>query len=443
MDITLNKTSDCRAELHATVPANEVQEKKKNILAYYGRGVRVDGFRPGKVPASVVAKRYAKEVTEQLNAELASDAQTKTLEENPGLKVLDFGAPEVHEQADGSCELISILTLIPSFELPEYTGIEVTVDSAAVSDEEVQDTLQKFAESSATYETVDRAAAEGDMVVIDFTTTIEGKPTAEYCGRPVGFLEGREGYHLSVGTDRFIPELSEGMVGVKAGEAKQIVATMKEDFPFSELAGKELTFDCTVKEVKEKRVPEISLDLFANVLPGKTMEEVREEVRRNLETSKARSIEEEKANQISEKLADQLSFELPEDLVERENENTVQRKIYAAIQAGNYEVSKDMDALRAEARQETERNLRVYFALLEIAEREHISATEQEVMTAVAEMARQAREKNLRAYVRKLQRENRINGVRLSIVTTKTIELLVRRAKVTETPAEEAPQTQD
>ena len=433
MDITLEKTNDCRATLHAVATAGEVQEKKNAIMASLSRNARLAGFRPGKAPASVVAKRYAKEIAEELQEELKSEVQRQTLSENPKLKVLDFENMEVHEQPDGSCEIISVLTIIPEFDLPEYVGIEVSVASTDVSDEEVQETLRKYAESSATHEVVDRAATKDDIAVIDFKTTVEGKPTAEYCGKPVGFMEGREGHWLSLGEDGFIPGLADGLVGAAAGESREITTTLPADFPISELSGKEVTFACTVKEVREKRVPEISPELFANVLPDKTMEEIFEEVRGNLKTSKENSNEAAKSDQITEKLAAQLSFTLPEDLVERENENTVQRKVYAAIQSGQFDAAKDIETLRAEALEETRKNLRVYFALQEIAERENITASEQDLYMASSRMAQQAKETNLKAFIRKLHRENRITGIRLSIVTSKVMELLVRRAKVTTT----------
>jgi len=304
------------------------------------------------------------------------------------------------------------------------------VPSTEVSDAEVDETLQKYAETSAKHEVVERASAKGDIVVVDFKTSCEGKPVAEYCGKSVGFLEGREDYWVSLQDDRFIPELADGLVGVSAGESKDIVATLKEDFVISDLAGKEVTFSCVVKEVREKQVPEITAELFESALPGKSMEEIRDIVRENLKSSKERSNDEAKADQISEKLADQLTFALPADLVERENENTVQRKVYAAIQAGDFEAAKDMDSLRETAKAETERNLRVYFALQEIARREMITASDAEMLQAISNMAEQAREKNLKSFVRKLQRENRMTGIRLSIVTSKVIDLLARNAKV-------------
>ncbi|MBR5522128.1 MAG: trigger factor [Akkermansia sp.] len=431
MDITINKTSDCQATLNVVVPAAEVASTKDGIISSYVKNARIAGFRPGKAPKSVVAKRYADAIKDEFEYSIKAEAQEKALEENPELKVLDFGTPELAEQEDGSLVLTATLTIVPNFELPEYKGIEVTVPSTEVSDDEVMETLQKYAESSASHEVVERASAEGDIVVIDFKTTVEGKPTAEYCGKPVGFMEGREGHWVSLTEERFIPELPAGLIGVSAGDTKDIVATMKEDFPISDLCGKEVTFSCVVKEVREKRVPEISPELFAGALPGKSMDEIKELVRENMKASKERSNDEAKADQISEKLADQLTFALPADLIERENDNTVQRKVYAAIQAGNYEITKDMDALREEAKAETERNLRVYFALQEIARLEAIDATNAEMLDAINNMAQQAREKNIKSFIRKLQRENRMTGIRLSIITSKVLDLLARNAKVT------------
>lgn len=431
MDISINKTSDCQATLTATASAQEVSSMKDSIIATYSKSARIPGFRPGKAPKSVIAKRYASAIAEEMDYRIKSDVQEQALEQNPDMKVLDFGTPSVTNNEDGSTTLTSTLTIVPDFELPEYMGIEVTVPSTEVSDDEVQETLQKYAESSARHEVVERAGAKGDIAVIDFKTAIEGKPTAEYCGKPVGFMEGRDGHWMALEEDSFVPGLPEGLIGLSAGESKDIVVTMKEDFPISDLAGKEVTFSCTVKEVREKQVPEITEELFAAALPGKSLDEIKDIVRENLKSNKERANDEAKADQISEKIADQLTFALPSDLVERENDNTVQRKVYAAIQAGNYDITKDMDALRADSVKETERNLRVYFALQEIAAKENVTVTDQELLEAMSRMAEQAQEKNLKNFIRKMYRENRVTGIRLSIVTSKVLDLLARNAKVT------------
>lgn len=434
MDIKIDKISECEATLTATATADEVNTIRDTVVATYMKNANIPGFRPGKAPKSVVAKRYAEPVREEVEYRLKSDIQEQSLQQNEDLKVLDFGQPDAGFQEDGSYSFSTKLTIVPNFELPEYMGLEVTVPSSKVTDEEVQDALQKYAEGSATHEPVERAAAMGDVAVIDFTTTVEGKPTAEFCGKPVGFMEGREGHWLAMKEDAFMPGLAEGVVGLSVGATKDITLTMKEDFPIAELASKEVTFHCTVKEVREKRVPEITEELFAEALPGKSMDDIRGIVRGNLEGRKQQEIDEAKADQISEQLADKLTFPLPEALVDRENENTVQRKIYEAIQKGEYDVIEKSkgDDYKAECRKETERNLRVYFALQEIARKENLGVSENELLNAVAGMAQQAGEKNLKNFIRKLYRENRMTGVRLSVLTSKVLDLLAKNAKVTE-----------
>lgn len=434
MDIKIDKISECEATLTATATADEVNTIRDTVVATYMKNANIPGFRPGKAPKSVVAKRYAEPVREEVEYRLKSDIQEQSLQQNEDLKVLDFGQPDAGFQEDGSYSFSTKLTIVPNFELPEYMGLEVTVPSSKVTDEEVQDALQKYAEGSATHEPVERAAAMGDVAVIDFTTTVEGKPTAEFCGKPVGFMEGREGHWLAMKEDAFMPGLAEGVVGLSVGDTKDITLTMKEDFPIAELASKEVTFHCTVKEVREKRVPEITEELFAEALPGKSMDDIRGIVRGNLEGRKQQEIDEAKADQISEQLADKLTFPLPEALVDRENENTVQRKIYEAIQKGEYDVIEKSkgDDYKTECRKETERNLRVYFALQEIARKENLGVSENELLNAVAGMAQQAGEKNLKNFIRKLYRENRMTGVRLSVLTSKVLDLLAKNAKVTE-----------
>ncbi len=430
MEITLEKKNDCEATLSAVATAEEVQEMRKKLLARYGRNARVAGFRPGKAPASVLLKHYGKEIEESVKEQVVDEAQRKMFEENKELKVLNFSDMEVKEADGGVYEVHGNLMLLPTFELPEYEGIEVTEKSTEVSDDEVQEALQKFAESSATREPVERAATAEDTIVMDFKTSVEGKPTAEYCGKPVGFMEGREDYRLSL-TDTYMPELNAGLLGAAPGEHRDVTAKLSDNFPITELQGKEIQFACDVKQVLEKRVPEITEELFNGVMPGKSLDEVREEVRKNIKASKQRANEAAKADQITDKLADQLDFPLPDSLVESETEGALQRKLYAAMQTGNFDASKISDSLREEARKEAARSLRVYFALQEIAAKENISVSDYEIMAEVTRMAQRDRESNVKAYIRKLQKQRSLTGIRLGLLTSKVMELLSKKAKVT------------
>lgn len=432
MEINVETQENCLATVKASLSAGEVASRRDRIANAYASQVKIPGFRPGKTPLKIVTKRFASEINEELKNAIQSDIADQALVENPSLKVLNIAPPSISDFTDdGSFTYEAQLTIVPDFTLPKYKGIEVTAKSDEVTDAEVDEALAKYADQMAEHEPVERAVAMGDVAVIDFTTSVEGQPTAELLDRPVGFLEGRDGHWLFVDNDDFMPGLSEGIVGSSVGDKKDITVHIPEGFPLSELVGKDLVFHVEVKEVREKVAPVVDAAFIEKIAPGKTMEEVRERLTEMLKENKKREIQENMADQISEYLADALDFELPASLVERESFNILQNKMREAMQAGKTDFAALMDEFRADAQKETKRNLKVYFMLQEIAQKEEISAQEQEIYTAIVRMAEQEKEKNMKTFVRKLQKEGRIQGIRMSLVTSKTLDFLVENAKVT------------
>lgn len=200
----------------------------------------------------------------------------------------------------------------------------------------------------------------------------------------------------------------------------------------AELRGKELVFHTTVKEVREKQLPAMD-DAFAEkVLPGKNLEELKTALKENLAQRKTMQIDEAKADQITEKLADMLDFNLPEAVVEREVYGILQQKMQQAMYSGNApaDMDKFVEEAREEARKEAKRNLKVFFMLQEVAQVEKIAVTEMELYNEVARQARQQK-KNLKSYIRELQREGRVHGIRMSLLTAKVLDFLTKEAKVT------------
>ena len=218
---------------------------------------------------------------------LFETACSTALEENPKLKVLNFGKPEQSLDDQGNYTATSTMTVVPEFELPEYKGIEVKVPSSEVTEADVEEALNSLAEQIAEFTPVDRAAQKDDVAVIDFKTTLDGKPVAEAVGKPVGFLEGRDGQWMKVEDDQFLPGFASALEGLNAGDSKDITVTIPDTFPITELRGKELVFHATVKEVREKQLPAMD-DAFAEkVLPGKNLEELKTALKENLADRKS------------------------------------------------------------------------------------------------------------------------------------------------------------
>lgn len=223
----------------------------------YAGKAKLPGFRPGKTPKSIIEKRFKKEIEEELLDTLFETACSTALEQNPKLKVLNFGKPEQSIDEQGNYTATSTMTVVPEFELPEYKGIEVKVPSSEVTEADVEESLNSLAEQIAEFVPVDRAAKMDDVAIIDFKTTLEDKPVAEAVGKPVGFLEGRENQWMKVEDDQFLPGFASALEGLKAGNSKDITVVIPDTFPIAELRGKDLVFHTTVKEVREKELPAI------------------------------------------------------------------------------------------------------------------------------------------------------------------------------------------
>ncbi len=432
MEINVDIQPDCTATLKAVIPAETTTTRRASIVTSYAAKAKLPGFRPGKTPKSVIEKRFSKEIEEELLAELFDTACSSALEQNPKLKVLNFGQPEHSIDENGNYTATSTMTVVPEFELPEYKGIEVSVPSTEVTDKDVEDALNTLAEQVAEYVPVEREAKMDDVAIIDFTTTMEGKPLAEAVGKPVGFLEGREGQWMKVEEDQFLPGFASSLEGMKAGESKDITVTITDTFPLTELRGKQVTFAATVKEIREKQLPEINDELADKVYPGKSLDELKEAIKENLGHQKTMQADEAKADQITEKLADLLDFNLPEAVVEREVYGILQQKLQQAMYGGNApeDMDKFVEEAREEARNEAKRNLKVFFMLQEVAQVEKITVSEMELYNEVARQAQQQK-KQLKSYIRELQREGRVHGIRMSLLTAKVLDFLTKEAKVT------------
>ena len=238
MNIVVEKQPKCVATLRVEIPADKVSGQRDQIVKGYASKARVQGFRPGKAPRAIVEKRFEKEITEELNGVLFNEAYDEAMKQE-SLNVLDFGVPEdVTTHANGSITFVSKLTLAPEVKLPEYKGVSVTVPPLAVPDEEIDAQLTALQERFADFSDIEGRAAEmGDFAVIDYTSTVEGKPTGEFLGKSAGYLSGREGFWVRLDEKAFLPGFTAQLVGMNVGDSREITVTLPEDFPVEGLRG--------------------------------------------------------------------------------------------------------------------------------------------------------------------------------------------------------------
>ena len=434
MNIVVEKQPKCVATLRVEIPAEKVQGQRDQIVRGYASKARVPGFRPGKAPRAIIEKRFDKEITEELNELLFNEAFDEAMKQE-NLKVLDFGIPEgLTTTADGGISFSSKLTLAPDVTLPEYKGVTVTVPPLEVPEEEIDAQLTALRERFADFKDIEgRSAAMGDFAVIDYSSTVEGKPTEEFLGKSAGYLSGREGFWVRLDEKAFLPGFAAQLVGMAVGDSKEITITLPEDFPVADLQNKELLFTTTVKELKEAQLPELDDELAARLAPGKTMDEIKEIIRENMQTERKRKIDDMKVNQIVAHFNNQVDFELPDELITQETQSQADAMVKRGVQSGmtEEEISSQQAEIFASAGHQAVTNLRTNFILQEIARIENITVSDMELVNHLARIA-QSRKVAPKKFIKDMQRSGRLSSVRSSIGIGKAIDFLVEHANVVE-----------
>jgi trigger factor len=434
MNIVVEKQPKCVATLRVEIPADKVKGQRDQIVRGYTSKARVPGFRPGKAPRAIIEKRFEKEITEELNDKLFNEAFDEALKQED-LKVLDFGIPEnLTTTTDGGISFSSKLTLAPEVQLPEYKGVTVTVPPLAVPDEDVDAQLKALQERFADFKDIEgRPAAMADFAVIDYTSTVEGKPTEEFLGKPAGYLSGREGFWVRLDEKAFLPGFADQLVGMNSGDTKDITITLPEDFPVADLQNREIVFTTTVKELKEAILPELDDELAAKLAPGKTMAEITDIIRENMQGERKRKIDDMKVNQIVAHFNNQVDFELPEELITQETQSQADAMVQRGVQSGmtEDEIESQQAEIFASAGHQAITNLRTNFILQEIARVEDINVTDAELVNHLARIA-QSRKVAPKKFIKDMQRGGRLPSIRSSIRIGKAIDFLVEHAEVVE-----------
>ena len=439
MNIVVEKQPKCIATLSVEVPSADVAAKRESITATYASQAKLSGFRPGKAPKNVIQKRFGKQISEELTDALFGQACDQALDQEK-LKVLDFGSPSnLEESEDGSISFNTTLILAPEFELPSYKGLEIKAPPTDVTDEEIDAQLENLRERLAEFDDIsDRALQNDDIAVVDFTSTVDGKPLDEVIGEKGKYLAKRENHWLPIKEGSFLPGYADQLVGMKEGDKKDVTITLDDEFPFEELRGKEMILHTSLEGIKEAKLPELNDEFAAKLVPDKSLEEVKDMIKGNMSQEKTKQINELKVNQIVEQLNAAAEFELPDAIVTRETQNQAN----AIVEEGNKAGASDQDIegkeeeIFAAATQRAITNLRTNFILQEIAGEEKISVPDQDLLQHISQIADQ-RKQPIKKVIKDLQKNNQIQSIRNSMVIGRTIDFLLEQAKVTEVSKEE------
>lgn len=384
MDLSTEVTElpESRVKIAATVPSAEVERQLEHAAGHYAKEMRFPGFRKGKVPPKLVLQRLGREaVMEEALREGLPEWYERALIESRVTPVGDpkLDMPETPEQGE-PLEFTIEVAVRPKAKLGDYKGLEVGKPAPDVPAEEIDREIERMRESLAGLETVERKAGDGDFLLIDFAGEVDGEA-----------FEGgtASDYLLELGSDQLIEGFNQALAGAEAGEERKVEVTFPEEYGAEDLAGKDAVFTVQVKEVREKRLPELDDDFAADNSDFDTLDELRADIEQRLEHAAEHRADHAFRDAALEAAVEAAEIDIPEEIAEARATEVWERVERSLAQRGMDPETylkiqgKTREEAIADAREDAEAGLRREAVLEAVAEAEDVEVTEEELLDAL------------------------------------------------------------
>jgi trigger factor len=418
MQVSVENTSALERRMTIGVPAERIEAEVNKRLQQTARNAKIPGFRPGKVPMSVIRQRYEADARQEA---LGNVIQASFYEAVVEQKLNPAGAPAVEPKVfekGKDLEYIATFEVFPEFEVGAFDTIEVERLSAEVADSDLDNMLEVLRKQNVRYEQADRAAQNEDQLNIDFVGKVEGEAFAG------GSATGTQ---LVLGSGRMIPGFEDALVGAKAGDEKVLNLTFPEDYQNLELAGKAAEFTVTVNSVSEAKLPELNEAFFGQFGIKETgLDGFRAEVRKNMERELRQAIKAKIKNQVMDGLVSTNPIEVPKALLD----NEVDRLRVQAVQQFGGNIKPDQ--LPAELfSEQAKRRVVLGLIVAEVVKQNELKPDEARVRELIQEMASayQEPEQVVSWYYKN---EEQLNEVRSVVLEEQVVDTVLQKAKVTD-----------
>lgn len=425
MQVTEVSNDGLKRAYSVVVPATDIAAQKSKRLAAIAKDIKIPGFRPGKVPASVIQQRYGQAVMGEVLESSVQDASEKVVSERnlrpaaqPKIELVNF--------ADGAdLEFRMDVEVLPEIPMPDFAGITLTRLKATPTDEEIEKALETITRRQATLEeTESRPAARGEVLVADFVGTIDGEA-----------FQGGSGTDMpiEVGGQGFIPGFSEPLEGMSPGETRVVDVTFPAEYGAQDLAGKAAQFTITAKALKVYSKPAMD-DALAEKLGLESFAKMREAIMLSLQNEYDQQSRLRIKRALLDALAERASFAVPDSLLDGEF-TTIWQRVEADMKAGKLDgddVGKDEETLRADYRAIAERRVRLGLLLTEIGRTNNIQVANEEISRAMYAEAQRypGQEKMVLEFFQK--NPGAIENLRSPIFEEKVVDFMLELAKIDE-----------
>lgn len=420
MQVSVETTSPIERVLTISVPAARIDDQVSSEVAKTAKTVRIDGFRKGKVPVSVVKKRYGQSIRMEAVEQIMRDAYVEAIQAE---SLQPAGMPSIEPKSieeGADLEFIAKVEVYPTIELADASGIEVTRVVSEVTEADVDTMLETLRKQNAEWVAVDRAAQDGDQVTMDFVG---------YLGDEAFDGGAAEGHKLVLGSNTMIPGFESGLEGIKAGEERTISVTFPEEYQAEHLAGQEATFKVTAHAVEAQELPELN-DEFAGKfgLEDATLEGLRAEVKKNMERELSQAVKGKLKNSLFDQLLALNPIEVPAALVDQEVDGLRKQ---AAQQFGGAQ-GFDPSQLPAELFQdEAKKRAALGLLISEVIQKEELTVEDERVRAFLEDMAQayQQPEQVVEFY---LNNKEQLAQVQSAVLEEQVVDKLLESAKITE-----------
>ncbi len=431
MQVNETLAEGLKRELTVTVPATELGSRLSDKLNELKGRIKLNGFRPGKVPLSHLRNLYGKSAMAEVVETMVSESTRKALTDRDEKAAMQPEIAMTEDEAeagkilDGDADLVFTMAyeVLPEFEIADFKGIAVERQVVDVTDEEISERLNQIGEGTRAYESVSRKAKGDDRITMSYVGKIDGET-----------FEGGadQDAQITLGSGQFIPGFEDGLKGVKAGEEKTIEVTFPDDYQAAHLAGKAAEFLVEIKDVAEPG--EITFDdEFAKRLGQESMDKLRQTITDQIESEYGIATRQKVKRQILDALDEKHSFDLPEKLVSQEFDNIWKQITHDIEQHGKSfeDEGTTEEKARAEYRAISERRVRLGLVLSRVGEQAEVEVSEEELQRSLYAHVRQfpGQEQQVLDYYK--SNPTAIQELRAPIFEDKTIDYIMEFADVT------------
>jgi trigger factor len=430
MKASVEEISPVKRKLTVELDAEEVNRKIEDAYRALKKQAKVRGFRPGKVPRDILERYYGEQVAQDVTKGLVNETLPVAFEQT---NTYPLTMPLVENDAlkkGQSFKYAAVMEVRPQIELKEYMGLEVEKEKAAVSDGEVDGQLEEIRKAHAKLKPIeeDRSARQDDCVILDYEAFEGDRP-----------LEGikAENFLVRIGTGAIHPDFETGLLGLKPGDSKEITVNFESDYQHAKLAGKKVTFKVRVSDIKGMELPDIN-DEFVVGLGGefKDLETVKQKIREDLVAREEKRVDREVKRRLLDKISDMVEFELPESLVEEELRYAVESVKQNLKQIGSNleKAGLGEDKIRQDFTAPSKKRVKDLLILGEVARQHDLTVSEIELNDGFKELA-QSMGQEPSVVRRYYEARGMVESFRDRLLEEKTLNFLVKGAKITEVEA--------